>query len=156
MSHDRLFSKALIVLLGVSIPLGIQSRANAAERCISFKPIGASGYEVRKAVSSTGVTPGVRNNWDTDFVVPGGRRFTRYIATITSELPENYNIIQNFKYGDRTSRQVFRRDGARLVGGVPFQVQVVPSGRQPFQVNMNISGRQRSVYRVRASGCTPR
>lgn len=156
MTYDRPLSKALIVLLGLSIPLVSHSRANAAERCISFRPIGASGYEVRKTVSSAGVTPGVRNNWDTDFVVPGGVRFTRYIATITSELPANYNIIQNFKYGDRTSRQVFRRDDARLVGGVPFQVQVVPSGRQPFQVNMNISGRQGSVYRVRASGCTPR
>ncbi len=156
MTPNRIFSNVFRVLLGASIPIAAQPLVNAAETCRAFQPLGGSGYEVRKSVSSTGVTPGVRNNWDTDFVVPPGTRFTRYIATITSETPENYNIIINFRFADNTARQVFRRDGARLVGGVPFQIIGEPpsASRQPIQINTNISGRQGSTYRVGVSGCS--
>ncbi len=156
MISNRMVSKVFMVLLGASIPFGTQSLANAAETCKPFQPIGGSGYEVRKSVSATAVTPGIRNNWDTDFVVPPGTRFTRYIATITSETPENYNIIINFRFGNNTSQQVFRRDGVRLVGGIPFQIVGEPptASRQPIQINTNISGRQGSTYRVSVSGCS--
>lgn len=152
----RLCLRALIFGSGVSGLLGLQVQAQASEDCIAFRPLGSDGYVVRKSVSSTGVTPGVRNNWDTDFVVPGGKRFIRYIATITSETPDNYNIISNFKFPDNTTAQVFRRDGVRLVGGVPFQIVGDPpaSARQPFQINMNVSGRQGATYRLSVSGCT--
>ncbi|MDX2228159.1 MAG: hypothetical protein NW220_00885 [Leptolyngbyaceae cyanobacterium bins.349] len=128
----------------------------ADETCVAFRPLGSNTYEVRKSVSSTGVTPGTRNNWDTDFVVPPGTRFTRYIATVTSETPENYNIIINFRFADNTARQVFRRDGVRLVGGVPFQIIGEPptGANQPVQINTNISGRQGATYRVSVSGCS--
>lgn len=156
MISNRLLSKVLMVSLSASIPFSTQSLVNAAETCKAFQPLGGSGYEVRKSISSTGVTPGVRNNWDTDFVVPPGTRFTRYIATITSETPENYNIIINFRYANNTAGQVFRRDGVRLVGGVPFQIIGEPpsSSRQPIQINTNIRGRQGATYRVAVSGCT--
>lgn len=156
MISNRLFSKVSMIFLGASIPLSTQALGNAAETCQAFRPLGSSGYEVSKSVSSTGVTPGVRNNWDTDFVVPTGTRFTRYIATITSQTPENYNVIINFRFGDNTAQQVFRRDGVRLVGGVPFQIIGEPpsSTRQPIQINTNIRGRQGATYRVGVSGCT--
>ena len=156
MNFNRVFLNAVTMVAGVSIPFGMHASAQAAETCIPFQPLGGTGYEVRKSVSSTGVTPGVRNNWDTDFVVPPGTRFVRYIATITSETPENYNIIINFRFADLTSQQVFRRDGARLVGGVPFQIIGEPSSvsRQPIQINTNIRGRQGATYRVSVSGCT--
>jgi hypothetical protein len=156
MISNRIFSRVFMVLLGVAIPLSTQSGVNASETCKPFQPLGGSGYEVRKSISSTGVTPGLRNNWDTDFVVPPGTRFTRYIATITSQTPENYNLIINFRFANNTSQQVFRRDGVRLVGGVPFQIIGEPpsSARQPIQINMNISGRQGATYRVGVSGCT--
>lgn len=154
------------VLASVSIPVSLLVQATsvqaqaptvqASETCIAFRPMGSSSYEVRKTVSSTGVTPGVRNNWDTDFIVPPGTRFTRYIATITSETPETYNIIVNFKFANQTARQVFRRDGVRLVGGVPFQIIGDPpaGSNQPVQINLNVSGRQGATYRLSVSGCS--
>ena len=156
MISNRLFSKVLMVCLGASIPLSTQALVNAAETCQAFRALGSSGYAVKKSVSSTGVTPGVRNNWDTDFVVPPGTRFTRYIATVTSQTPENYNIIINFRFADNTAQQVFRRDGVRLVGGVPFQIIGEPptAARQPIQINTNIRGRQGATYRLGVSGCT--
>lgn len=156
MISNRIFFQVFAVLLGASMPFGTHLVARAAETCQAFQAMGSSGFEVRKTVSSTGVTPGVRNNWDTDFVVPPGTRFTRYIATITSETPENYNIIFNFRYANQTARQVFRRDGVRLVGGVPFQVIGDPpaGANQPVQINTNISGRQGATYRVGVSGCS--
>lgn len=156
MTYNRVFLNSFAVLLGISIPVSSHLLVNAAETCQPFQPLGGSGYEVRKSVSSTGVTPGVRNNWDTDFVVPPGTRFTRYIATITSEVPENFNIIINFRFANNTTRQVFRRDGARLVGGVPFQIIGDPptGAAQPIQINTNISARQGTTYRVSVSGCS--
>jgi hypothetical protein len=149
-------SSALVVLTGMSLLFIPKSQVHASETCVAFQPLGSQTYEVRKSISSTGVTPGVRNNWDTDFVVPGGTRFTRYIATITSETPDNYNIIANFKFPDQSKAQVFRRDGVRLVGGVPFQIIGDPptGARQPFQINMNVSGRQGATYRLSVSGCS--
>ena len=157
MTICRFYSSRIIPFLtGISlICLGGHS-ASASETCVAFRPMNSATYEVRKTVSSSGVTPGFRNNWDTDFVVPGGTRFTRYIATITSETPENYNIIINFRFPDNTASQVFRRDGVRLVGGVPFQIigDPPPAARQPFQINTNVSGRQGATYRISVSGCS--
>ena len=156
MISNCVFSRTFVMLMSISIPFSAHTLAKAAETCKPFQPLGGSGYEVRKSVSSTGVTPGVRNNWDTDFVVPPGTRFTRYIATVTSETPENYNIIVNFRYANQTARQVFRQDGVRLVGGVPFQIIGDPpaGAAQPVQINTNISARQGTTYRVSVSGCT--
>lgn len=161
MTSHRLLCSAFAIVVGAGIPLSIPASVQAAdikatETCVSFQPMGSSTYEVRKTVSSTGVTPGFRNNWDTDFIVPGGTRFTRYITTIVSELPENFNIIINFRHSDKTSEQVFRRDGARLVGGIPFQIVVdqPATSRQPFQINTNINSRQGTTYRVSVAGCT--
>ncbi len=150
------FVKAFTLATSVSLPFVLNAPAQADETCVAFRPMGSQTYEVRKTVSATGVTPGFRNNWDTDFVVPPGTRFTRYIATITSDTPENYNIIFNFRFADNTARQVFRRDGVRLVGGVPFQIigEPPPGAKQPIQINTNISGRQGATYRVSVSGCS--
>jgi hypothetical protein len=155
MISNRALFTVFGALFGASIPFA-SLPVNAAETCVSFKPLEGSQYEVRKTISSPGVTPGVRNNWDTDFIVPGGTRFIRYITTITSELPANYNVIINFRHSNNTSEQVFRRDGLSLVGGIPFQIVIEPpaSGRQPFQINTNISGRQGTTYRVSVSGCS--
>lgn len=154
--RNRLFFQSFLATLSVGLPFLFHAPATADETCIAFRPLNSQTYEVRKTISSTGVTPGFRNNWDTDFVVPPGTRFTRYIATITSETPENYNIIFNFKFADNTARQVFRRDGVRLVGGVPFQIIGEPptGSKQPIQINTNISGRQNATYRVSVSGCS--
>ncbi len=156
MKSNRLMLQAVTVLASVAFPFAIHSQAQASETCQAFQAMGSSSYEVRKTVSSTGVTPGFRNNWDTDFVVPPGTRFVRYIATITSEVPENFNIIANFRYANQTARQVFRRDGVRLVGGVPFQIIGEPGSgaNQPVQINMNINSRQGTTYRLSVSGCS--
>lgn len=158
MPIHRYLSQSLAVVATLTLPLAFHTQAQANETCTAFQPLGSQTYEVRKSVSSTGVTPGVRNNWDTDFVVPPGTRFTRYIATITSETPENYNIIINFRFADNTARQVFRQDGVRLVGGVPFQIIGEPptGARQPIQINANVSGRQGATYRISVSGCSKR
>jgi len=156
MALNHCLLKSLSVIAGVSLSLVVQTPSKADETCIAFRPLESNTYEVRKSVSSTGVTPGVRNNWDTDFVVPPGTRFTRYIATITSETPENYNIIINFRFADNRTSQVFRRDDVRLVGGVPFQIIGEPpmGARQPIQINTNIRSRQGATYRVSVSGCS--
>jgi hypothetical protein len=153
---NRFLVQALTVLAGISLPFAVHSQAKATETCVAFRPMNSQTYEVQKTISASGVTPGFRNNWDTDFIVPGGTRFTRYIATITSVTPENFNIIVNFRFPDKTASQVFRRDGVRLVGGVPFQIIGDPptGARQPFQINMNVSGRQGTSYRLSVSGCS--
>lgn len=156
MMQSRYFLSSLAVMTSISLPFTVQFQAQANETCIAFRPLNSQTYEVTKSVSSTGVTPGFRNNWDTDFVVPPGTKFTRYIATITSETPENYNIIINFRFANNTARQVFRQDGVRLVGGIPFQIigDPPPGANQPIQINTNINSRQGATYRVSVSGCS--
>ncbi|NJK54237.1 MAG: hypothetical protein HC936_18310 [Leptolyngbyaceae cyanobacterium SU_3_3] len=79
------------LILGTAIAFS-QSSPATAQSCIPLRVVEGQGETVtRKRISSPGVVPGVVNNWNTDFAVPTGRRFTSYVATIT---PEKLRALQ--------------------------------------------------------------
>ncbi len=75
-------------LLSLSAVLLSSHLPAAAQNCRPLSLLGGEGSEVTKSVSQPTV-PGpfgvtiTRNNWNTDWAVPGGRRFQRFIVTVS-------------------------------------------------------------------------
>jgi hypothetical protein len=141
------------ILLGVAFTSPIESVK--AQTCVPLKVIGGNGTKVKKTVSplSTLVT---NNNWNTDFAVPGGRSFNRYVATIVPENNANYDVKLNLKYSDNTSNESDRQDNIAVKARQPLRLEGIPrSQSEPFQVNVFVGGNSATgnTYTLSVSGC---
>jgi len=153
-----MFNQALLGIAMTSVGLGFASTLMVslpaqADTCTPLRVVGGQGFEVRKRIERRGgiVTS---NNWNTDFIVPGGVRFNYYTITITAENTANYNVAAHFKYPDNSSSTVFENGSLPLQQWKPRSLNVKsPTGRQPFQVNLRIGGNNGNVYRARISAC---
>lgn len=143
--------------LGLSgLLLGLISGLPAqAETCRPLKVIGADGTSVKKTVSpiSTLVT---NNNWNTDFAVPGGVNFNRYVATIIPENNANYDLKFILKYSDKTSSEFY--DKANVPVKVKKPVTMVGEPRsqsEPYQANVFVGGISAigNTYTVSVAAC---
>lgn len=154
MFNRTLFATTAAVLgLGVATPFVAQAPVQA-DTCTPLKPVGGQGFEVRKRIDGRPGGLVVSNNWNTDFIVPGGIRFKYYAVTITAENTANYDISIHFRYPNNTSDTVFQNGSVGLTRWQPWRLELQsPTGRQPFQVNTRIGGTNGNVYRVRVSGC---
>jgi len=141
------------ILLSLSFTLPIESVE--AQTCVPLKVIGGQGTKVKKTVSplSTLVT---NNNWNTDFAVPGGRSFNRYVATIVPENNANYDVKLNLKYSDNTSIESDRQDNIAVKVRQPIRLEGIPRATsEPFQVNVFVGGNSATgnTYTLSVSGC---
>jgi hypothetical protein len=160
LSSSFVIGTAVTIASTIGIALNTTLPATAQQACVPLRAVEGNGETtVRKRISSPGVVPGVNNNWNTDFAVPTGRRFTSYIATITPENAAAYNVGVNLKYNNNTSREVYRQDRIELSRNVPYQIRAnTPPGttRQPYQVNLNVSGTFGNTYQARVFACQTR
>lgn len=152
---DRIRLGLLAVMVGGSCTSGLFMSAPAqAQNCTALRAIGAQGYEVRKRIDGRPGGVLVGNNWNTDFIVPAGIRFSFYAVTITPENNANYDISIHFKYPNNTSDTLFQNGSVAMTRWQPWRLDLQsPTGRQPFQVNTRIGGANGNVYRVRVSAC---
>jgi hypothetical protein len=84
--------KFVVVLIAGLLGAIAEAPVNAAEKCQAFEAVGGNGTTQTKTVTPPSVpfvpfVPFVSfsNNWNTDFAVPGGRTFKRYLVTIKPE-----------------------------------------------------------------------
>lgn len=142
--------KAVVVgaIVGMALP------ANA-EVCTRLGVVEGKGAQtVQKKVSVPG-TPTSRSNWNTDFAVPSGTRFTRYVATIVPINGGKYRIQLNLKYPNKTADTVYDktvevRDRQTLtLSGSPRL------NASPYQVNLSVGGVEAvgNSYTATVSGC---
>lgn len=118
---------------------------------------------IEKQVSVPGI-PGpfglrVRNNWNTDWVIPLPQRFSRFVATIESTEEDEegtYDIEVNLKYPDDTADEVFDADSYQLNVGDPLVVEATPRlEAHPYQVNVFVGGIDHidNDYRAMVQAC---
>jgi hypothetical protein len=129
----------LVSILSLNLPV-------RAETCIPIPLVGGQGNEVTKTVAQPTI-PGpfgikiTRNNWNTDWAVPGGVLFSRYIATITSRDGGSFDIRLFLKYSDQTADEFFNERGLKLTVGKPLTIEATPRpDNQPYQVNLFVNG----------------
>jgi hypothetical protein len=153
------FSSTFLGLLSLSIALN--SPARSADTCTPISLVGGQGSEVTKTVSPPTV-PGplgikiTRNNWNTDWAVPGGRRFRRFVATVSSPDGGSFDIRLFLKYSDQTADELFNTDSLRIEPGKPLTIEaMVREQDQPYQVNLFANGINHigNTYTASVVGC---
>ncbi|MFM8293707.1 MAG: hypothetical protein ACKN9E_04070 [Microcystaceae cyanobacterium] len=149
------------VLLGMSGILFSVQLPSHAETCMPLSLVGGEGSEVTKTVSGP-TLPGPfgikikRNNWNTDWAVPGGRKFRRFVATIVAENGGTFDIRMFLKYSDQTAEEFFNQNGKRLKANQPLTIEATPRPEDnPFQVNVFVNGLPAigQTYRAEVVGC---
>ncbi|MFQ3679482.1 MAG: hypothetical protein SNJ60_03100 [Pseudanabaenaceae cyanobacterium] len=144
-------------------PLLLTLGREAAIACEPLPVVGGTGTTQIKTVSMPSVPflpflpfVSIQNNWNTDFVVPGGQPFRRFRATNVPEQKVRYDIQVNLKYADGTHDQSFQQS-VDLQPGQTFAVEAVPRANNvPFQVNVLVGGVEQAIdttYRLTAYGC---
>lgn len=134
--------------------VGIALPANA-EVCTRLGVVEGKGtVTIQKKVSVPG-TPTSRSNWNTDFAVPGGTRFTRYVATIVPINGGKYKLQMNLKYSNKTADKVYDKTVE-----VRDRQTITMSGSprlnaSPYQVNISVGGVEAvgNSYTASVSGC---
>jgi hypothetical protein len=159
MRKNRMINRA--VFWGMTALLFSVQLPTQAETCTPLSLVGGQGSEVTKIVSGPTI-PGPfgikvkRNNWNTDWAVPGGRKFQRFVATIVSENGGSFDIRMFLKYSDQTAEEFFNQNGKRLEPGTPLKIEATPRPEDnPFQVNVFVNGLPAigQTYRASVVGC---
>ncbi len=136
--------------------------AIAQAKCQLLEVIGGQGTRQRKEVSIPSVPYipfiplGVRNNWNTDFAVPGGKPFRTFVATITPDRDVSYGIEYHLKYSNETSDKFFHKT-VELKANKPFQITATPRPKDmPYQVNVLVGGLEKATgsnYTISVEAC---
>lgn len=150
-----MFSRSAILVITSLLVSGMPVIAQTS--CTPLNVIGGKGgTEVKKTISPPGLLVS-RNNWNTDFAVPGGVNFSKYTVTIVADDTADYNIEVYLKYSDKTSEQVYKNKAVPLKKGEPLIVSGTPgsSSKQPYQVNIQVGGGTKlgKTYTASVVGC---
>jgi hypothetical protein len=148
-------------LLGLSALLLTSNLPAQAQNCQPLVLLGGEGSEVTKTVSQPTV-PGpfginvTRNNWNTDWAVPGSGGFQRFTVTISVPRAASFDIRMFLKYSDQTNEEFFNTNSVRIEPDKPLTITAtVRENDQPFLVNLFVNGVQHigNTYTASAVGC---
>lgn len=144
------------ILAGFGLNLPVQ-----AETCTPIPLVGGQGSEVTKTVSQPTI-PGpfgvkiTRNNWNTDWAVPGGQNFRRFIVTITSNDGGPFDVKMFLKYSDQTADEFYNNSAIQIPPNKPLKIEGTPRpDNQPYQVNLFVDGipAMGKTYTASVVGC---
>ena len=125
--------------------------------------VGGEGSEVEKtpanpALPVPGPIPGlltIRDNFNTDWEIPGGQRFEQFTVVVIPEETDDYDVEISLKYGDDSSDRLYNEGDTELTAGEPIVVTVAPrESLHPYQVNVRVGDESiGNRYRATAVGC---
>lgn len=137
----------------------------AAGTCLPLIVVGGDDDQthVEKKVSVINIPGpfglGLRNNWNTDWIVPLPDRFSRFVGTVesTDEEDDVFDIALSLKYADDSADEVFNEPNYALSPGEKVEITATPEreATMPYQVNIYVGGIDNNGSRYRASvmGC---
>jgi hypothetical protein len=158
MSYRFTFFCLFSAILSLNIPV-------QAETCVPIPVLGGEGNKVTKTVSPPTIPAGplgmlgvdvTRNNWNTDWAVPGDASFRRYIVTVTSSDEGPFEIRMYLKYSDQTADEFFNDQAFRFQGDKPLEITAQPiPNDEPYQVNLFVNGVESigKTYTASVVGC---
>lgn len=146
--------KSLCSLVVISA-IALISTPVSAQTCSPLRVVGGNGTRVQKTVSVPGAGPITRDNWNTDFAIPGNSSYSAYAATITPQNKGTYSIQMNLKYPNGTVDKVYDQK-IELAEKKPLNIS--GSSRiygKPYQVNLSVGGVEvvGNTYTAAVSGC---
>jgi hypothetical protein len=152
--YARILSAAVVGTMGATLLTGFPIQAQG-QTCTPLQVVDGKGTRVEKSVSPPG-TGVVRDNWNTDFVVPEGSQFNRYVAQITPINGGEYRLFMALKYNNDTSDTVYDRV-QQLSETNLCTISGRPRNRSgPYQVNVAVGGLRAlgNRYAVSVLGCS--
>ncbi len=136
-----------------------------ADTCVPLIVVGGDDDQttVEKKVSVINLPGpfglGLRNNWNTDWIVPLPQRFSSFVGVVesTDEEEDVFDIALSLKYGDDTADEIFNQPGTTLAPGENVEITAMPDREltMPYQVNIYVGGidNNGSRYRALVQGC---
>lgn len=141
-----------LIMIGA---IALISTPVSAQTCTPLRVVGGTGNRVEKTVSVPGAGPIARDNWNTDFSIPGNAAYSAYAATITPKNKGTYSIQMNLKYPNGSVDKVYDQK-LELAERKPLNIR--GSSRiysKPYQVNLSVGGVEvvGNTYTAAVSGC---
>jgi FecR protein len=136
-------------------PIGDRQRPRKiwSQACEYLKAEKTGEVEIKKDVSLPGAVV-VKSNWDTDFVIPDGKKYDRFWVEIVSE-DLNLNYMDAYlKYKNETPQRFYaKRDPDKA--NTTYTLAVPRRNDKPYQVNVRIGHAAifGKPYRVSVSAC---
>jgi hypothetical protein len=130
-----------------------------SQNCLALELASGAGTEAVKTVSRPTILPfggrataSLRNNWNTDWIVPNNQLFQQFVVTMVPHTTGQYDIKMFLKYSDGTADNFYDQRGTQLIAEQPLRVDAQPrSTAQPFQVNILVGGLNSEGNRYTAS-----
>ncbi|GFE68543.1 hypothetical protein [Chroococcus sp. FPU101] len=155
--HVMIFG-LLASILSLNLPV-------QAETCIPIPVVGSQENTITKKVSPPTIPAGplgivgvdvTRNNWNTDWAVPGDVKFRRFLVTINSDDGGPFEIRMYLKYSDQTTGEFYNSTGVQFQSGNPLKLEATPRPEdEPYQVNLFVDGIEAlgKTYTASVVGC---
>lgn len=141
--------------IAIAGSLILSSPPAQAQICTPLTVVGGRGSQIEKTVSVPGAGPITRDNWNTDFAIPGNSAYTTYVATITPKNEGIYSVAMNLKYSNDSVDKVFD-EKVTLKQRQSFRVRGTSRiGSRPYQVNLSVGGVEvvGNTYIAAVAGC---
>jgi len=142
-------------LLATGILLAGSTAPAAAQTCTPLNVVDGEGTEIEKTVSPPGFLV-TGTNWNTDFSVPSGSRFRRFVVNFVSQDGTVYDIDVKLKYSNDSVDAPYSVDSLTVMEGDPIEIGVnARTGETPYQVNLRVGGieAEGNTYRASVLGC---
>lgn len=158
-----LFSR--FTILGIFFSILRLNLPVQAETCTPIPLVGGSGNSVTKTVSPPTIPAGplgmlgvdvTRNNWNTDWAVPGDVKYRKFIVTVNSNDSVPFDVRMYLKYSDQTAGEFFNNQAVQFQANKPLKIVAEPRPEdEPYQVNLFVNGIESigKTYTASVVGC---
>jgi hypothetical protein len=116
--------------------------------CQYLNEVSTNQTKTRKSIKAI-----IGTNFDTDFAVPPGVKFTSFKGMMLPENNGTYGVTINLKYADNSVSTAYRKDVLMKSGQTYSLAFQSPTERQPYQINLNINGDNNNVYTISVMAC---
>ncbi|NJL45430.1 MAG: hypothetical protein HC922_06245 [Leptolyngbyaceae cyanobacterium SM2_3_12] len=147
-----------LALASAGLPV-LAATHGQAQQCTPLTVVGTDQTSITKTVSPAAplALPGIRTNWNTDWVVSGDINYDEFQARITTdEGITDLNVDMYLKYPDQTSDLVYNPGEVIIAPGEPLTLRAASrSDLSPYQVNLRVgdTDSEGTTYTATVHGC---
>jgi len=148
----------LAVLVGFICSSGIMFPVVAQSVCTPLNLVGSKhGLHIDKKTISAPTTGSSITNWNSEFEIPGGKSFPRYVATIKTSQKGSYDLKMALAYPDGNAKTYVEKTGHRMSINGTYKMTALPDPKaQPYRVRVLTGGKkvQGKVVKIQVDACT--
>jgi len=153
-----MLSLKVLVLAGFICTAGIMLPVVAQSVCTPLNLVGSKhGLHIDKKKLSGETSSSSPTNWNSEFEIPGGKSFPRYVATVKTSQKGSYDLKMALSYPDGNSKTYFEKMGQSMKANGIMTMTALPDPKaQPYRVSVLTGGKkvQGKVVSIQVNSCT--